>query len=103
MISVVAFSLLSNIQWIVPNTRFVVSIVTMVMCSVPVIVILLLNGALYRVLHRLRKSPEFASASTDIKKALFRASLTNLIAIIFISSQVALVVNTGLKLVSWYS
>ena len=57
----------------------------------------------YRQLKRLRKSDELASATTQIKKALFRATLTNLIALIFISSQVALVLNTGLKLVSWYS
>ena len=78
-------------------------IVAMVLCLVPAIVMVLLNGCLYRQLNRLSKVDQFASASNELKKALFKARLTNLIASIFICAQVALVIYISLGIVSLFS
>ena len=102
--SVVAISIMSNIQWMVRvDTRVddeTQMIVAMVLCLVPAIVMVLLNGCLYRQLNRLSKVDQFASATNNLKKALFKARLTNLICFIFICAQVALVINYSLCIVS---
>ena len=78
-------------------------IVSMVSCLVPVIVMVLLNGCLYRQLNRLSKIDQFASATNELKKSLFKARLTKLIASIFICGQVALVIYCSLGIVSLFS
>ena len=101
--SVVAISIMSNIQWMVgldPKTQVIVS---MVLCLIPTIVMVLLNGGLYRQINRLLKVDQFASASKELKKSLFEARLTNLIASIFICAQVVLVIYFSLGIVSCFS
>ena len=101
--SVVAISIMSNIQWMVGlvlDTRLIVS---MVLYLVPAIVMVLLNGGLYRQLNHLSKVDQFASASKELKKSLFKARLTNLIASIFICAQVVLVIYYSLNIVSLFS
>ena len=78
-------------------------IVSMVLSLVPAIVMVLLNGGLYWQLNRLSKNDQFASASNELKKSLFKARLTNLIASIFICGQVALVIHYSLGIVSLFS
>ena len=100
--SVVAISIMSNIQWMVgldPKTQVIVS---MVLCLIPTIVMVLLNGGLYRQINRLLKVDKFASARKELKKSLFEARLTNLIASIFICAQVVLVIYFSLGIVSWF-
>mgnify|MGYP001164363791 CR=1 FL=1 len=79
------------------------SIVSMVSCLVPAIVMVLLNAGLYWQLNRLSKNDQFASASNELKKSLFKARLTNLIASIFICGQVAFVIYYSLGIVSLFS
>ena len=101
--SVVAISIMSNIQWMVgldPKTQVIVS---MVLCLIPTIVMVLLNGGLYRQINRLLKVDQFASARKELKKSLFEARLTNLIASIFICAQVVLVIYYSLFIVSLFS
>ena len=78
-------------------------VVSMVLCLVPAIVMVLLNGGLYWQLNRLSKNDQFASASNELKKSLFKARLTNLIASIFICGQVAFVIYYSLAIVSLFS
>ena len=63
----------------------------------------LLNGGLYWQLNRLSKVDQFASASNELKNFLFKARLTNLIALIFICAQVAFVIDYSLYIVSLFS
>merc|ERR1711860_376629 len=96
LLSVVAISIVSNIQWMVGLHYVTEFIVSMVLCLVPAIVMVLLNGGLYWQLNRLSKNDQFASASNELKKSLFKARLTNLIALIFICGQVAFVIYYSL-------
>ena len=101
--SVVAISIMSNIQYMVGLDRKTQLIVSMVLCLVPAIVMVLLNGGLYWQLNRLSKNDQFASASNELKKSLFKARLTNLIASIFICAQVAFVIYYSIVMVSLFS
>ena len=101
--SIVAISIMSNIQWMVGLDIETQLIVSMVLSLVPAIVMVLLNGGLYWQLNRLSKNDQFASASNELKKSLFKARLTNLIASIFICGQVAFVIYYSLGIVSLFS
>ena len=98
---------LSNVQWMVESTtletEFTQYIVSAVLYIIPAIVITALNVAIFRQLKRLLQTDQFSSASNEIKKVLFQIGLTNLIAIIFVGSQVAYVIYVGLEIVSWFS
>ena len=117
---------LSNVQWMVPSmkdiphyikefdtviwgiaierkTLLTLYIVSAVLYIIPAIVIAALNVAIFRQLKRLLQTDQFSSASNEIKKVLFQIGLTNLIAIIFVGSQVAYAIWVGLAIVSWFS
>ena len=98
---------LSNVQWMVKSTsletEFTQYIVSAVLYIIPAIVITALNVAIFRQLKRLLQTDQFSSASNEIKKVLFQIGLTNLIAIIFVGSQVAYVIYVGLEIVSCFS
>ena len=93
---------MSNIQRMVGLETETQLIVSMVLCLVPAIVMVLLNVGLYRQLNRLLKVDQFASASNELKKSVFKARLTNLIASIFICAQVAFVIDYSLGIVSLF-
>ena len=93
---------LSNVQWMVElemKTQFIVSAVLYI---IPAIVITALNAAIFRQLKRLLTTDTYSSATNEIKKVLFQIGLTNLIAIIFVGSQVVYAIYVGLGIVSWF-
>ena len=117
---------LSNVQWMVPSmkdipheikvfntviwgiaierkTLLTQYIVSAVLYIIPAIVIAALNVAIFRQLKRLLQADTYSSANNEIKKVLFQIGLTNLIAIIFVGSQVAYVIWVCLAIVSCFS
>ena len=104
MIFIMTMATLSNVQQMMEfeelETRYIVSAV---LYNIPAIVIAVVNVALVWQLKRLLKTDQFASATNEIKRVLFQVGLTNLIAIIFVGSQVAYVIYVGLEIVSWFS
>ena len=97
------FATLSNVQSMMKLDVQTDLIVSSVLCIIPAIFIAVVNGALLRQLKRLLKNDQFSSATDEIKKALFKVGLTNLISFIFVGCQVAFVVWVGLEIVSWFS
>ena len=94
---------LSNVQWMVELERQTQLIVSAVLYIIPAIVITALNAAIFRQLKRLLTTDTYSSATNEIKKVLFQIGLTNLIAIIFVGSQVVYAIYVGLGIVSWFS
>ena len=100
MIFIMTMATLSNIQHMMKlDTRFIISAVLYI---IPAIVIAVVNGALIWKLKRLLKIDELSSATNEIKRVLFQIRLTNLIAIIFVGSQVAYVIWISLRIVSLF-
>ena len=103
MITILTIATLSNVQHMMKLKSSVVISVSAVLYIIPAIVIAVVNGALFRQLKRLLNSNQFSSATNEIKKVLFKIQLTNLIAFIYVGSQVAYALHTGLAIVSWLS
>ena len=93
---------LSNVQWMVEVKENTTLIVSAVLYIIPAIVITALNAAIFRQLKRLLTTDTYSSATNEIKKVLFQIQLTNLIAIIFVGSQVAYATWVGLGIVSCF-
>ena len=93
---------LSNVQWMVEledETKYIISAVVYI---IPAIVITALNAAIFRQLKRLLTTDTYSSATDEIKKVLFQIRMTNLIAIIFVASQVGYFISVSLMIVSWF-
>ena len=103
LFTIMMIATLSNVQWMVGLDEWTRYIVSAVLYIIPAIVIAVLNVAIFRQLKRFLRTDQFLSATNEIKKVLFQIGLTNLIAIIFVGSQVAYVIWIGLKIVSWFS
>ena len=103
LIFIMTIATLSNVQHMVNLKEPVVISVSAVLYTIPAIVIAVVNGALFRQLKRLLNCNQFSSATNEIKKVLFKIQLTNLIAFIFVGSQVAYALHAGLQIVSWLS
>ena len=93
---------LSNVQQMMEfeelETRYIVSAV---LYNIPAIVIAVVNGVLIWQLKCLLKTDQFSSSATnEIRRVLFQVRLTNLIAIIFVGSQVSFALWIGLHIVS---
>ena len=103
MITIMTIATLSNVQHMGNLKDSVVVSVSAALYIIPAVVIAVVNGALFRQLKRLLNSNQFSSATNEIKKVLFKIQLTNLIAFIFVGSQVAYALHAGLQIVSWLS
>ena len=103
MLTIMMIATLSNVQWMVELERKTQLIASAVLYIIPTIVITALNVAIFRQLKRLLNNDQFSSATNEIKKVLFKIQLTNLIAFIFVGSQVAYALHAGLQIVSWLS
>ena len=93
---------LSNVQQMMEfeelDIRYIVSAV---LYNIPAIVIAVVNGVLIWQLKCLLKTDQFSSSTTnEIRRVLFQVRLTNLIAIIFVGSQVSFALWIGLHIVS---
>ena len=102
MITIMTIATLSNVQHMVNLKDSIVVSVSAALYIIPAVVIAVVNGALFRQLKRLLNSNQFSSATNEIKKVLFKIQLTNLIAFIFVGSQVAYALYAGLAIVSWF-
>ena len=105
MIFIMTMATLSNVQHMMEfeelETRYIVSAV---LYNIPAIVIAVVNVALVWQLKRLLKTDQFSSSATnEIRRVLFQVRLTNLIAIIFVGSQVSMALWIGLHIVSLFS
>ena len=89
--------------WMVGLDEWTRYIVSAVLYIIPAIVIAVLNVAIFRQLKRFLRTDQFLSATNEIKKVLFQIGLTNLIAIIFVGSQVAYAIWTVLVIVSCFT
>ena len=93
---------LSNVQLMVEleeKTRYIISAVIYIITA---IVISALNIAIFRQLKRLLHTHQTSSAMNRIKKVLFQIRMTNLIAIIFVASQVGYFISVSLMIVSLF-
>ena len=105
MIFIMTMATLSNVQQMMEfeelETRYIVSAV---LYNIPAIVIAIVNGVLIWQLKCLLKTDQFSSSATnEIRRVLFQVRLTNLIAIIFVGSQVAYAIWTVLVIVSCFT
>ena len=105
MIFIMTMATLSNVQQMMEfkelETRYIVSAV---LYNIPAIVIAVVNGVLIWQLKCLLKTDQFSSSATnEIRRVLFQVRLTNLIAIIFVGSQVAYAIWTVLVIVSCFT
>ena len=97
---------LSNAQHLMGLEYETQYIVSAVLYLIPAILIVALNGALFRQLKHLlntHRDCQFSSLTPEIKKVLFKIRLTILIAFIFVGSQIAYAISTSIAIVSWVS
>ena len=104
LIFIMTIATLSNVQHMIELQEYeTLHISSAVLYLIPTIVIAVLNVAIFRQLKRLLKTDQFASATNEIKRVLFQVGLTNLIAIIFVGSQVAYAISVCLHIVSSFA
>ena len=104
LIFIMTIATLSNVQHMIELQEYeTLHISSAVLYLIPTVVIAVLNVAIFRQLKRLLKTDQFASATNEIKRVLFQVGLTNLIAIIFVGSQVAYAISVCLHIVSSFA
>ena len=104
LIFIMTIATLSNVQHMIELQEYeTLHISSAVLYLIPTVVIAVLNVAIFRQLKRLLKTDQFASATNEIKRVLFQVGLTNLIAIIFVGSQMAYAISVCLHIVSSFA